>query len=88
MTVEYWSRWGGANKTDPVDTQRLPQFDERNAPTRVLRTPFVGDHTELLQKLTVAFVSGTGPDVFNVGSPGIAQFAHPASCCPSTATPR
>jgi ABC-type glycerol-3-phosphate transport system substrate-binding protein len=82
VTVEYWSRWGGANKTDPVDTQRLPQFDERNAPTKVLRTPFVGDHTQFLQKTTVAFAGGTGPDVFTVGTPGIPLFGKQGSLLP------
>jgi ABC-type glycerol-3-phosphate transport system substrate-binding protein len=79
VTVEYWSRWGGANKTDPVDTARLPLFDQKYAPTKVVRTPWVGDHTAFLQKMTVAFAGGTGPDVFTVGTPGIPLFGKQGS---------
>jgi ABC-type glycerol-3-phosphate transport system substrate-binding protein len=71
VTVDYWSRWGGANPTDGVDVKRLPLFNERNAPTRVERSPWVGNHTEFLQKIAVAFAGGTGPDVFTIGTPGI-----------------
>lgn len=74
VTVQYWSRWGGANATDPVDTKRMPVFNDKNAPTKVERTPFVGDHTQFLEKMTVAFAGGTGPDVFTVGTPGIPLF--------------
>jgi ABC-type glycerol-3-phosphate transport system substrate-binding protein len=79
VTVEYWSRWGGANKTDPVDTRRMPLFDEKYAPTKVIRTPFVGNHTEFLQKMTVSFAGGSGPDVFTVGTPGIPLFGKQGS---------
>ena len=79
VTVEYWSRWGGANNTDKVDVARMPKFDETHAPTKVVRTPFVGDHTAFLQKTTVAFAGGTGPDVFTVGTPGIPLFGKQGS---------
>lgn len=79
VTVQYWSRWGGANATDAVDTKRMPLFDEKYAPTKVERTPFVGNHTEFLQKMTVAFAGGTGPDVFTVGTPGIPLFGKQGS---------
>jgi ABC-type glycerol-3-phosphate transport system substrate-binding protein len=79
VAVEYWSRWGGSNPTDGVDTKRLPLFDEKYAPTKVNRTPFVGDHTAFLQKMTVAFAGGTGPDVFTVGTPGIPLFGKQGS---------
>ena len=77
--MEYWSRWGGANNTDKVDVARMPAFDETHAPTKVVRTPFVGDHTAFLQKTTVAFAGGTGPDVFTVGTPGIPLFGKQGS---------
>ena len=32
--------------------------------------------------LGVGFVSGTGPDVFNVGSPGVSQMAGPGFVLP------
>jgi ABC-type glycerol-3-phosphate transport system substrate-binding protein len=82
VTVEYWSRWGGANKTDAVDTKRLPLFDTQYSPTKVTRTPFVGDHTQFLQKMTVAFAGGSGPDVFTVGTPGIPLFGKQGSLLP------
>ena len=79
VTVQYWSRWGGANNTDKVDVARLPEFDQKMAPTKVERTPWVGDHTAFLQKMTVAFAGGTGPDVFTVGTPGIPLFGKQSS---------
>ena len=79
VSVEYWSRWGGANKTDPVDVKRLPEFDQKHAPTKVTRTPFVGNHTDFLQKMTVSFAGGTAPDVFTVGTPGIPLFGKQGS---------
>ena len=39
VTVQYWSRWGGANNTDKVDVTRLPEFDQKMSPTKVERTP-------------------------------------------------
>ncbi|HEX2033187.1 MAG TPA: extracellular solute-binding protein [Chloroflexota bacterium] len=80
MTLAYWSRMGtGAGRayvqTGEYEDKRLPVFAEQHAPVRVERT-VIANHTELLDKLTVSFVSGTGPDVFNVGSTGVAPFAH------------
>src|SRR5205085_12472301 len=57
-----------------VDVKRLPLFEEKNAPTKVTRTPWLTDHTAFLQKMTVAFAAGTGPDVYTVGTPGIPLF--------------
>src|SRR5687768_15503526 len=79
VTVQYWSRWGGSNNTDKVDVARLPEFDQKMAPTKVERTPWVGDHTAFLQKMTVAFAGGSGPDVFTVGTPGIPLFGKQGS---------
>ena len=86
VTLQYWSRMGtGAGRayiqTGEFEDKRIPIFMEQNAPVKVERT-VIADHTQLLDKLTVGFVSGTGPDVFNVGSPGIAQFAHPGFVLP------
>jgi ABC-type glycerol-3-phosphate transport system substrate-binding protein len=86
VTLAYWSRMGtGAGRayiqTGEFEDQRLTVFAEQHAPARVERT-VLANHTELLDKLTVGFVSGTGPDVFNVGSPGVAQFAHPGFLLP------
>jgi multiple sugar transport system substrate-binding protein len=48
----------------------------------------ISNHSELLDKLTVSFVSGTAPDVFTIGSPGIAQFAHPGHVMQLDSVPR
>lgn len=81
VTLQYWSRMGtGAGRayiqTGEMEGQRLPAFMQENSPVKVERT-VIANHTELLDKLLVGFVAGQGPDVFNVGSPGIALFAHP-----------
>ncbi len=86
VTLQYWSRMGvGAGRayvqTGEYEDKRLPVFAEQHTPAKVERT-VIANHTELLDKLTVSFVSGTGPDVFNVGSPGVAQFAHPGFLLP------
>ncbi|HEX2517435.1 MAG TPA: extracellular solute-binding protein, partial [Chloroflexota bacterium] len=92
VTLHYWSRFGPGQSRPYVQTgeyedQRLPLFMEQQAPVKVERTA-ISNHTELLDKLTVAFVSGTGPDVFNIGSPGVAQFAHPGFLLPLDGYPR
>ena len=92
VTLHYWSRFGPGQSRPYVQTgeyedQRLPVFMEQQAPVKVERTA-ISNHTELLDKLTVAFVSGTGPDVFNIGSPGVAQFAHPGFLLPLDGYPR
>jgi ABC-type glycerol-3-phosphate transport system substrate-binding protein len=81
VTLQYWSRMGtGAGRayiqTGEMEDKRLPEFMQANAPTKVERT-VIANHTELLDKLLVGFVAGQGPDVFNVGSTGIALFGHP-----------
>jgi ABC-type glycerol-3-phosphate transport system substrate-binding protein len=85
VTLQYWSRWGTNNRanleTGELEEKSLPVFMERHAPVRVERT-VIANHDELLQKLTVGFVSGTGPDVFNAGSPAVAQLAGPGFLLP------
>ncbi|MBI3971212.1 MAG: extracellular solute-binding protein [Chloroflexi bacterium] len=86
VTLQYWSRMGaGASRpyveTGEFEDQRLPVFMEKHAPVKVERT-IISNHGELLQKLTVGFVSGQGPDVFNVGSPGVSQMAGPGFVLP------
>ncbi|HVG98784.1 MAG TPA: extracellular solute-binding protein [Chloroflexota bacterium] len=92
VTLEFWSRMGqGASRsyveTGEFEDRRLAVFAEQRAPVKVNRT-VVSNGDELLQKLTVAFVGGTGPDVFNIGSPGIAQLAAPGFVLPLDADPR
>jgi ABC-type glycerol-3-phosphate transport system substrate-binding protein len=86
VTLDFWSRMGqGAGRayveTGEFEEKRLPVFMEKHAPVRVNRT-VIASGDELLQKLTVSYVAGTGPDVFNIGSPGVAQLAAPGFVLP------
>jgi multiple sugar transport system substrate-binding protein len=78
VTLQFWSRFGGTNPIEAVELQDLPVYAQKAAPTGVERS-VIADYNTLLDKLTVGFASGTGPDVFTLGSPGIAQFAAPGS---------
>ncbi len=86
VTLEFWSRMGaGAGRsyveTGEFEDKRLSVFMEKNAPVKVTRT-VISNGDELLQKLTVGYVGGTGPDIFNIGSPGVAQLAAPGFVLP------
>jgi ABC-type glycerol-3-phosphate transport system substrate-binding protein len=92
VTLEFWSRMGqGASRayveTGEFEDRRLAVFAEQQAPVKVNRT-VISNGDELLQKLTVAYVGGSGPDVFNIGSPGIAQLAAPGFVLPLDGDPR
>jgi ABC-type glycerol-3-phosphate transport system substrate-binding protein len=92
VTLEFWSRMGqGAGRayveTGEFEERRLAVFSEQHAPVKVNRT-VTANGDELLQKLTVAYVAGTGPDVFNIGSPGVAQLAAPGFVLPLDTYPR
>jgi ABC-type glycerol-3-phosphate transport system substrate-binding protein len=92
VTLEFWSRMGqGASRsyveTGEFEEQRLRVFMEQQAPVKVNRT-VISNGDELLQKLTVAYVAGAGPDVFNIGSPGVAQLAAPGFVLPLDSYPR
>jgi ABC-type glycerol-3-phosphate transport system substrate-binding protein len=92
VTLDYWSRMGpGASRsyveTGEFEDKRLAVFAEQNSPVRVNRT-VISNGDELLQKLTVAFVGGTGPDAFNIGSPGVAQLSAPGFVLALDAYPR
>src|SRR5437016_2258699 len=60
VTLDYWSRWPAADTT-AVEEKRVSEFNAANAPTKVVRTPMVGDYIE---KLNTAFAAGTGPDTY------------------------
>lgn len=86
VTLDFWSRMGqGAGRsyveTGDFEDKRLATFAEQNAPVKVTRT-VISNGDELLQKLTVAYVGGTGPDIFNIGSPGVAQLSAPGFTLP------
>jgi len=71
VTLDYWSRWPAA-ETTAVEEKRLGEFNAANAPTKVVRSPMVGDYIE---KLNTAFAAGTGPDTYTVGGSGIPNFS-------------
>ena len=75
-TIQYWARYAGA--IGEVEERSLPVFKAR-APHLTVERTFVGAGTydNLLEKVTTSFASGTAPDVFNIGSSGIATYAHP-----------
>jgi multiple sugar transport system substrate-binding protein len=78
VTVQFWSRFGSSDPIEPVELKDLPVYMQQSAPIKVDRN-VIADYNTLIDKLTVAFASGTGPDVVTLGSPGIAQFAGPGS---------
>ena len=71
----------GNDKTEsPSHTERYVRRSTHSTPNaRSSVSPFVGDHTQFLQKMTVAFAGGSGPDVFTVGTPGIPLFGKQGS---------
>src|SRR5437762_14722 len=78
VTVQFWSRFGSSDPIEPVELKDLPVYMQQSAPIKVDRN-VTADYNTLIDKLTVAFASGTGPDVVTLGSPGIAQFAGPGN---------
>jgi ABC-type glycerol-3-phosphate transport system substrate-binding protein len=84
VTLEYWSRFGGTGSNGEMgefEDKRLTTFHEQYAPIKVTRT-VNANHAELLDKLTVAWVSGTGPDITSIGSGAMSQMAHPGFLLP------
>jgi multiple sugar transport system substrate-binding protein len=75
-TIQYWARYAGA--IGDVEEKSIPVFKSKFPHITVERL-FVGagSYDNLLEKVTTSFASGTSPDVFNIGSSGIATYAHP-----------
>jgi multiple sugar transport system substrate-binding protein len=73
-TIQYWARYAGA--IGEVEEKSLPVFKTKFPHLTVERT-FIGagSYDNLLEKVTTSFASGTPPDVFNIGSSGIASYA-------------
>jgi ABC-type glycerol-3-phosphate transport system substrate-binding protein len=78
VTLQFLSRFGGTNPIEAVEIKDLPRYMQQAAPISVERN-VIADYNTLLDKLTVGFASGTAPDVFTLGSPGVAQFGAPGS---------
>jgi multiple sugar transport system substrate-binding protein len=87
VTLQYWSRWPSGPQNE-VEERAIPVFNERYAPIQVERTGIPGSYDDLLEKITTAFVSGTAPDVFTMGSSGIVAYAHPGLVLQLDAQPR
>jgi multiple sugar transport system substrate-binding protein len=84
VALDYWSRFGGTGTNGEMaefEKRRLAIFQEQHAPITVTRTE-VANHTQLLDKLTVAYVSGSGPDLTSIGSGAMTQMAHPGFLLP------
>jgi multiple sugar transport system substrate-binding protein len=71
VSMEYWSRWSQADRTD-VEEKRVAEWNAANAPTKFTRTGLTGDYIE---KLNVAAAAGTMPDTYTVGGSGIPNFS-------------
>ena len=85
-TVQYWARYAGA--IGEVEEKSIPVFKSTFPHLTVERTFVSGTYDNLLEKVTTSFASGTPPDVFNIGSSGIATYAHPGSVLQLDTIPR
>jgi len=85
-TIQYWARYAGA--IGEVEEKSVPVFKSTFPHLTVERTFVSGTYDNLLEKVTTSFASGTPPDVFNIGSSGIATYAHPGSVLQLDTIPR
>ncbi len=76
-TVQYWARYAGA--IGEVEEKSIPFFKGKFPHITVEKTVITGSYDNLLEKVTTSFASGSPPDVFNIGSSGIATYAHPGN---------
>src|SRR5688500_688723 len=86
-TISYLARYAGA--IGEVEEKSLPVFKAKFPHITVERT-FIGstNYDALLEKVTTGFASGTAPDVFNMGSSGIASYSHPGHVLQLDTVPR
>src|SRR5688500_13620246 len=86
-TISYLARYAGA--IGEVEEKSIPLFKAKFPHITVERT-FIGStsYDALLEKVTTGFASGTAPDVFNMGSSGIAGYAHPGHVLQLDTVPR
>jgi len=71
-TLEFWQFWTDPD-VKPVVTQIVNDFEQVNPDIKVNVTDLTWANGH--EKIVVAFASGTGPDVVELGSDWIAQFA-------------
>ncbi|MDQ3702008.1 MAG: extracellular solute-binding protein [Chloroflexota bacterium] len=85
-TLQYWARYAGA--LGEVEEKSLPVFKSTFPHITVERAVITGSYDNLLEKVTTSFASGSAPDVFNMGSSGIASYAHPGNVLQLDSIPR
>jgi multiple sugar transport system substrate-binding protein len=85
-TVQYWARYAGA--IGAVEEKSILVFSSRFPHITVERSVITGSYDNLLEKVTTSFASGSPPDVFNIGSSGIATYAHPGHVMQLDTNPR
>lgn len=71
-TIEFWQFWTDA-ETKPVITQIVNDFEKRNPDIKVNLTDLTWANGH--EKIVLAFASRSGPDVLELGSDWVAQFA-------------
>jgi multiple sugar transport system substrate-binding protein len=85
-TIQYWARYAGA--IGDVEEKAIPVFQGKFPHLSVQRTVVTGSYDNLLEKITTSFASGSPPDVFNIGSSGIATYSHPGNVLQLDTIPR
>ncbi|HEX2897584.1 MAG TPA: sugar ABC transporter substrate-binding protein, partial [candidate division Zixibacteria bacterium] len=71
-TIEFWQFWTDAT-TKPVITQIVGDFEKQNPDIKVNVTDLTWANGH--EKIVIAFASKSGPDVLELGSDWLAQFA-------------
>ncbi|HET7768015.1 MAG TPA: extracellular solute-binding protein, partial [Chloroflexota bacterium] len=86
-SISYLARYAGA--IGEVEEKSIPLFKAKFPHITVERTYIgSGSYDALLEKVTTGFASGTAPDVFNMGSSGIASYSHPGHVLQLDTVPR
>ncbi|MFQ6008061.1 MAG: extracellular solute-binding protein [Candidatus Zixiibacteriota bacterium] len=71
-TIQWWQFWTDPS-IKPTITEMVAEFEEANPDIEVKLTDLTWANGH--EKIVIAFASGTGPDVVELGSDWIAQFA-------------
>lgn len=71
-TIEFWQFWTDAT-TKPVITQIVSDFEKQNPDIKVNVTDLTWANGH--EKIVIAFASKSGPDILELGSDWLAQFA-------------
>ncbi len=73
ITIEWWQFWTDAN-IKPVINSIIEEFEKANPDIEVNVTELTWSHGH--EKIVLAFESGNAPDIVELGSDWIAQFAY------------